>query len=141
MVSSFFSQTTDSFSTGSAVVTDPAEAAKKEEAAKIAKIVAEQQDRAKSLFTKLQEQRKVYAEAKKEYYQAKELNLHNKNLTKLYTTSTIERTRRQERFEESTIDKKDKEKARDAELRRLESCTDSYCSAQRTAMCISIFAG
>ncbi len=140
MVSSFFSSTNDSISSGSAFTTNPIESAKKEEKAKIAKIVAEQEARAKSLFTKLQEQRKVYAEAKKEYYKAKETNLHNKNLTKLYTSSTVERTRRQEKFEASTIDKKDKEKARDIELHRLESFTDSYCSAQKTAMCVSIFA-
>ena len=127
-------------SAGSASVTNPIEAAKKEEEAKKAKIVAEQQDRAKSLFTKLQEQRKVFAEAKKEYYQAKETNLQNKHLNELYTTSSVEKDRRQERFEASTQDKKDKEKIRDIELSRLESYTDNYCSAQKMAICVSIFA-
>ena len=140
MVSSFFTSTNDKLSAGAASVTNPIEAAKKEEEAKKAKIVAEQQDRAKSLFTKLQEQRKVFAEAKKAYYQAKETNLHNKHLNELYTTSSVEKERRQERFDASTQDKKDKEKIRDAELSRLESYTDNYCSAQKTAMCISIFA-
>ncbi len=139
MVSTFFSSTNDNFASGSISITNPIEAAKKEEAAKKAKIVADQESRAKSLFTRLEEQRKVFAEAKKDYYKAKQINLHDKNKTRLYTSSITEKEHRQEAFEESTIVKKDKEKARDVELRRLESFTDEYCSAQRTAMCLSIF--
>ena len=140
MVSSFYSQTSDGSTLGASTVTNPIEAAKKEKDAKIAKAVSEQEARAKSLFTRLQEQRKVYAEAKKEYYEAKADNLRCKHTLERREGLAFVRERNQERFDKSKVVLHDTRSARNTELSRLESYTDDYCSAQKIAMNLSIFA-
>ncbi|MBR1907748.1 hypothetical protein IJ818_02295 [bacterium] len=140
MVSSFQSSVNDSTST-STNITDPILAAKKREEAKQAKLKAEQDARAKSLFIKLQEQREVYADAKKAFYKAKSNNQHCKNRANMYQSSAYLRTRNQERYEEATLAMEDARGVRNTELRRLESYTASYCSAQTIATNISIFMG
>jgi len=140
MVSSFQSSVSDNNKAAQANVTDPVLAAKKQEDARLAKLKAEQESRAKSLFVKLQEQREVYAEVKQAYYKSKSDNVHCKNRVNMYEHSEYLHNKRQEEYEESTVTMNDARRTRDVELRRLESFTDNYCSAQRMALAISIFA-
>ena len=139
MVSSFQSSVSDNTATSQVVVTDPIEAAKKQEEAKKSKMKSEQENRAKSLFVKLQEQREVYNEVKLAYYKSKADNRHFKNQANMFETSAYLRGKRQERYEESTVAMNDARHTRDVELRRLETYTSNYCSAQTMAMHISIF--
>ncbi len=127
--------------TTSVSITDPILAAKKQEEAKMAKLKAEQDARAKSLFIKLQEQREVYAEAKHAFYKAKANNQHCKNVANMYQSSAYIRTQNQEKYEKATAAMNDARGVRNTELRKLESFTASYCSAQTLATNISIFMG
>lgn len=121
-------------------LTDPVEAQQKEKKAKFAKMQAEQQSRAKSLFDQLEEQREVYADAKNSYYKAKSNNSKLKKQNKLYQSNAFIREKNQEKYDASTIEMKEAYATRDIELHRLQNFTDSYCSAQRFSMQISIFA-
>lgn len=121
-------------------LTDPVEANQKEKKAKMAKMQAEQNARAKSLFVQLEEQREVYANARDSYYHAKSDNAKLKKQNKLYQSNAFIREKNQEKYDASTITMKEAYATRDAELSKLQRATDSYCSAQRFATQISIFA-
>ena len=121
-------------------LTDPVEAQKKEKEVKIAKMKAEQNAKAKSLFDQLEEQREVYANARDSYYHAKSNNAKLKQQTKLYQRNAFIREKNQEKYDTSTSEMKQAYALRDIELHRLQNYTDSYCSAQRFATQISIFA-
>lgn len=121
-------------------LTDPIEANQKEKKAKMAKMQAEQNARAKSLFVQLEEQREVYANARDSYYHAKSDNAKLKKQNKLYQRNAFVREKNQEKYDASTITMKEAYATRDAELSKLQRATDSYCSAQRFATQISIFA-
>lgn len=121
-------------------LTDPIEANQKEKKAKMAKMQAEQNARAKSLFVQLEEQREIYANARDSYYHAKSDNAKLKKQNKLYQSNAFIREKNQEKYDASTITMKEAYATRDAELSKLQRCTDSYCSAQRFATQISIFA-
>ena len=119
-------------------VTDPQNAHEKESAIK--KLKAEQDARAKSLFTQLEEQRKVYAEAKKEFYEAKSENYRLKKKNEGYQENKYVKKRNQEKFDASSLALKDARSTRESELSRLQLYTDDYCSAQTLALQVSIFA-
>ncbi len=121
-------------------LTDPVEAQKKEKEVKIAKMKAEQNAKAKSLFDQLEEQREVYANARDSYYHAKSDNAKLKKQNKLYQRNAFIREKNQEKYDASTITMKEAYATRDAELIRLQRYTDNYCSAQRFATQVSIFA-
>ena len=105
-----------------------------EKTSKIDKMKQEQKSRAASLFDKLEEQRKVYDETKKTYYETKFQTYVLKNRTERYETNNFLKDKYQEKYENSEVSLKGARKSRDAELRRLESYTDAFCSANSVSI-------
>ena len=124
-------------------VTDPhdaADAAKRETEAKIKKLKQERDDKAKSLFTKLEDQRKVYQEAKVNYYKSESVNRGLKSKVRSYHGKNLLTLKNyNEKYEKSSKKMDVAKSVRNNELSRLESYTHEYCSYQMRTLSMSIF--
>lgn len=99
------------------------------------KVVKDLKERSKSLFIQLEEQREVYAQAKKDYSEAKDYEARMKRRSESYEEGTFMFDKYSNKYADSRIGTKAARKTSDIELSRLQSYTDSYVSAQS----ISIF--
>lgn len=119
---------TDSQITNNKFVTNPVISEEKAEESKLAKLQKEQKEHAKSLFIKLEEQREVYAQSKKDYGTAKHQQSVMKNKCKMYNQGSFLFERYEEKYENSKLNTAESRKCRDTELRRLQMYTDNYVS-------------